>query len=90
MRGYSKLDPYYLMVSLYKSLSIVYEFYFSPFTALIIFGMKKENTNNPMEKKTLKDISSSQFPDAQTSFNVPIKKVKMNVPTIIPKPVPKK
>jgi len=53
-------------------------------------GIKKEKINSPMEKKTLNDISSPQFPDAHTSFNVPIKNVNMNVPTIMPKPVPAK
>ena len=53
-----------------------------------IFGMKNEKTNSPTEKKILSDNSSPQFPDAHISFNVPIKKVNMNVPTMIPRPVP--
>ena len=44
--------------------------------------MKKENTKRPIEKKTLNDINSPQFPDTQTSFKVPIKKVNINVPTV--------
>jgi hypothetical protein len=52
--------------------------------------MKKEITNNPIEKKTLNDHSALQLPDAQTSLRVPIKKVKMKVPTRIPTPVPKR
>jgi hypothetical protein len=54
----------------------------------MILGMKNEKIKRPMEKKTLKDISSPQFSEAHTSFNVPIKKVKINVPTIMPRPVP--
>jgi hypothetical protein len=54
----------------------------------MILGMKNEKIKSPMEKKTLKDINSPQLPDTHTSFSVPIKKVKINVPTIIPSPVP--
>jgi hypothetical protein len=54
----------------------------------MILGMKNEKIKSPIEKKTLKDINSPQLPEAHTSFSVPIKKVKMNVPTIMPKPVP--
>ncbi len=43
-----------------------------------------------MEKKTLEDNSSPQFPETQTSFSVPMKKVKIKVPTMMPRPVPKK
>jgi hypothetical protein len=52
--------------------------------------MKNEKINNPMEKKTLKDKSSPQFPETHTSFSVPMKKVKIKVPTMMPNPVPKK
>jgi len=62
--------------------------YVLPFIFFMILGMKNEKIKSPIEKKTLKDISSPQFPEAQISFNVPIKKVKINVPTIIPRPVP--
>jgi hypothetical protein len=43
-----------------------------------------------MEKKTLKETNSPQFPEVHTSFRVPMKKVNINVPTIMPKPVPAK
>ena len=66
------------------------DFYSSDLSFLIIFGMKKEKINNPMEKKTLRERSSPQFPEIQTSFSVPMKKVKIKVPTIMPRPVPKK
>jgi hypothetical protein len=56
----------------------------------MILGMKNEKIKSPIEKKTLKDISSPQFPEVHTFFNVPIKKVKIKVPTIMPRPVPKK
>ena len=56
----------------------------------MILGMKKEKTNKPIEKNTLNEINSPQLPEVQTSFNVPIKKVKMKVPTMIPSPVPAK
>ncbi len=56
----------------------------------IILGIKNEKTKRAMEKKTLNEINSLQFPEAQISFSVPIKKVRINVPTIIPNPVPKK
>ena len=46
----------------------------------MIFGREKEKINSPMEKNTLKEISSPQFPLAHTSLRVPIKKVKMKVP----------
>lgn len=65
-------------------------FQFTPFIFFMILGMKKENTNSPMEKKTLKDNSCPQSPETHTSLRVPIKKVKINVPTRIPSPVPKK
>jgi hypothetical protein len=53
-------------------------------------GIKKEKMKRPIEKKTLKDISSAQLPEIQTSLRVPTKKVKMKVPTRIPSPVPKR
>ena len=56
----------------------------------MILGMKNEKIKRAMEKKTLKEISRPQSPEAQTSFTVPMKKVKIKVPTMIPKPVPKK
>jgi len=56
----------------------------------MIFGIKNENTNNPREKKTLREINSPQLPETHTSLTVPIKNVKMNVPTRIPRPVPAK
>ena len=55
----------------------------------MIIGIKNEKTNRPIEKNTLKEMSSPQFPDDQTAFSVPIKKVKIKVPTIMPNPVPK-
>lgn len=60
----------------------------SPLTLLMMVGIKKENTNSAMEKTTLKEINSAQFPDAQTALSVPIKKVKMKVPTTMPRAVP--
>jgi hypothetical protein len=56
----------------------------------MIFGMNKEKIKRPTEKKTLKEIKFPQFPLAHTSFRVPMKKVKMHVPTMIPNAVPKK
>jgi hypothetical protein len=56
----------------------------------MILGIKSEKTNNPTEKNTLKEINSAQLPETQTSFRVPTKNVKINVPTIIPRPVPEK
>lgn len=56
----------------------------------MIFGMKKEKIKRPMEKNTLKVTNSPQFPEAHTSFTVPMKKVKIKVPTMMPRPVPKK
>lgn len=56
----------------------------------IIFGIKKEKIKSPMEKKTLNEIRSPQLPDAQTFFRVPIKKVKIKVPTMMPRLVAKK
>jgi len=50
---------------------------YSPLIFLIIFGIKNEKMKSPMEKKTLKDISSPQLPDAHTSVSVPMKNVKM-------------
>ena len=41
-------------------------------------GIKKENIKSAIEKKTFTEISSDQLPDAQTSFNVPIKNVNIN------------
>ena len=64
--------------------------YRSPLIFLIILGIKNENAKSPREKKTLNDISWPQSPEDQTSFRVPIKNVKMKVPTRIPSPVPKK
>ena len=52
--------------------------------------MKKEKIKRVTEKKTLKDSNSSQFPETHTFFRVPMKKVKIKVPTIIPNPVPVK
>ena len=62
------------------------KFHFENF--FIILGIKNERINRPMEKNTLKEISSPQLPDAHTSFSEPIKNVKMNVPTVMPSPVP--
>ena len=56
----------------------------------MILGIKNEKINSAIEKNTLRDMSSPQFPEDHTSFNVPIKKVKMKVPTIMPRPVPAK
>lgn len=64
--------------------------YFSFLNFLMIFGMKREKTNRQTEKKTLRESNCPQSPPTQTSFNVPMKKVKTNVPTIMPKAVPKK
>jgi hypothetical protein len=55
----------------------------------MILGMKKEKINRPIEKKTLNAINSAQLPEAQTSFRVPMKNVKIKVPTMMPSPVPK-
>jgi len=54
----------------------------------MIFGMKNEKMKRTREKKTFKETSCPQFPETHTSLRVPIKKVKINVPTMIPKPVP--
>ena len=67
-----------------------YRYVSSPLIFLMILGMNNEKTNNPIEKNTLNEISSAQLPEAQISFSVPIKKVKIKVPTIIPRPVPEK
>jgi hypothetical protein len=56
----------------------------------MILGIKREKMNSPTEKKTLIEINCAQLPEAQTSLTVPMKNVKIKVPTIIPKPVPKK
>lgn len=61
----------------------------SPFCFLMILGMKNEKTKRATEKITLKERRPPQFPLAQTSRTVPTKKVKMKVPTMIPRPVPK-
>jgi len=61
----------------------------SPFRFLMILGMKNEKTKRATEKITLKERRPPQFPLAQTSRTVPTKKVKMKVPTMIPRPVPK-
>jgi len=65
---------------------------YSIIMALVLFGIyvifKLQETY--IVKKTLNEMSSPQLPDAHTSFSVPIKKVKIKVPTIIPSPVPKK
>jgi hypothetical protein len=57
---------------------------------LMILGMKKEKTNSPIEKKTLKEMSCPQSPELHTSFSVPMKNVKIKVPTRMPNPVPRK
>ena len=49
----------------------------------MILGMKREKTKRPIEKKTLKEIRFPQLPLVQTSLRVPMKKVKMNVPTMM-------
>jgi len=64
--------------------------YPSFFIFLIILGMKREKINSPTEKKTLKEISCLQSPAIQTSLIVPMKKVKIKVPTRMPNPVPTK
>ena len=56
----------------------------------MIFGMNREKMKSATEKKTLKEMRFSQLPLAQTSLRVAMKKVKINVPTIMPKPVPAK
>jgi len=65
-------------------------YHFSFLKRFKILGIKNEKTNSATEKSTLNEISLPQSPEAQTSFNVPMKKVKMKVPTMIPKPVPQK
>jgi hypothetical protein len=62
----------------------------SPLILFMILGIKKEKINRATEKNTLKEIRSPQFPEAHTSFTVPIKKVKIKVPTMMPRPVPRK
>ena len=64
--------------------------HFSFFIFLIILGIKNEKMNRATEKKTFSETSCPQSPLDQTSFSVPIKNVKTKVPTMIPKPVPKK
>jgi len=56
----------------------------------MIFGMNREKMKSATEKKTFREMRFSQLPLAQTSLRVPMKKVKINVPTIMPKPVPAK
>jgi hypothetical protein len=56
----------------------------------MIPGMRSEQTKRATEKRTFKEMSSLQLSLAQTSFSVPIKKMKMKVSTIMPSPVPKK
>ncbi len=56
----------------------------------MIPGMKNENTNSATDRNTFHEISAPQLPEAQTSLRFPMKKVKMKVPTRIPRPVPKK
>jgi hypothetical protein len=46
-----------------------------PLNFLVNFGMKNENTNRAMGKKTLNETSSAQLPEAQTSLSVPMKNV---------------
>ena len=53
-------------------------------------GIKKEKTNKPMEKKNLKESNWLHRPPDNASLRVPTKKAKINVPTSMPKPVPKK
>jgi hypothetical protein len=62
----------------------------SPLNFFTILGIKSEKMKRPTEKKTLKDINSPQFPEAQTPFRVAKKNMRIKVPTIIPSPVPKK
>jgi len=64
------------------------EFFFLIF--LMIVGMAKEKIKKIREKNVLKESKPSQLPDAHTSFKVPMKKVKINVPAIMPMPVPMK
>jgi hypothetical protein len=52
--------------------------------------MKKEKMNSAREINTFQLRSPSQRPEIQISFNVPIKNVKMKVPTIMPRAVPAK
>ena len=69
--------------------SVVRVVFYSFFIFLIILGIKKEKIKRAMEKNTLKERSSAQFPETQTSFKVPIKNVNIKVPTMMPRPVPK-
>lgn len=61
-----------------------------PLKYLMILGIKREKTNKATEKMTLKEISWPHWPEDQICLMVPMKKVKMKVPTMIPNPVPKK
>jgi hypothetical protein len=56
----------------------------------MIRGIENEKINKPIEKNTLKDNNPAQSPEIQTSLRVPIRNVKIKVPTIIPRPVPAK
>jgi len=62
----------------------------SPLMRLTIAGMKNEKTNSTRENITFHPSRSFHCPLAQMSRTVPTAKVKMNVPTRIPKAVPKK
>jgi hypothetical protein len=59
-----------------------------PFAIFRSFGMKNEKMKSAMERKTFQLNNSSHRPPAQTSLIVPMKNVKINVPTMIPRPVP--
>ena len=61
-----------------------------PLIFLMILGINNENANRAIEKKALRDNNSPQLPEAQTSLRVPMKNVKMKVPTRMPRPVLKK
>jgi hypothetical protein len=60
------------------------------FILLMTLGMKNENTKSDIENSTFQLSKPVQSPLAQISFTVPKKKVRMKVPTTIPKAVPKK
>jgi hypothetical protein len=60
----------------------------------MILGMKNEKMNNPMTKKILKESNAPQLPESMASFmvtfRVPANNVKIKVPGMMPRPVPKK
>ncbi len=53
----------------------------SPLIFLTAFGIKRDSTKRATAINTLDEINRPQSPEAQTSFNVPMRKVKIKVAT---------